>query len=537
MKKNLLTLLLLFTIVSPSYNQTDFMFDDTWANWTLRLTRAYQGIPQRKVPGRTMGIIVPADTREDLIPLSAFGYEAFSVSPAPIVIILMDAPDGYTFDGLAIPGVDVIETSIGRFSISESVRTILLGGNIPVTIDPNLFQADIPRTLLLQLAQLKHVLRKIPTTMRILPVYVRFSDANSQVKDIAPYIAEKLKDVGIENDVQFIIATNLSRSTSPEKLIQADAPLLNAIRNLDVDAFLQSRVSSDTGIPSDALLLGMLTVRTLGADHSEIFAYAHSGQLVLTKDKSAPLSYFSAGFASAPVIKPRLTHVDREQMIEIFNELLRADILSITRQTCASALDATAAKPSSLSGHKPAKQKWPVYVSLYDSSGNLAGQAGSHVAIGALEESIRNFAVEAVRQAQPTLTKTNFGSYIVEVAIPYGFLKVSYPEELISHLNGAIVYNKLKTAASHPDVWRTVPDSHLILGALCYKLGLKPWSYSFSNAKIESFRLLAFNEKEPFQDLGALSRKSKKKKTPKDDESLDSGGGGAIGGSTSPFGF
>jgi hypothetical protein len=62
---------------------------------------------------------------------------------------------------------------------------------------------------------------------------------------------------------------------------------------------------------------------------------------------------------------------------------------------------------------------------------------------------------------------------------------------------------------------------------------MKPWAYATSEAKIESFRVLAFNEKEPFQDLGAASRKKKKKTG--DEETDDTGGGGGDLGGGLPF--
>jgi len=60
-------------------------------------------------------------------------------------------------------------------------------------------------------------------------------------------------------------------------------------------------------------------------------------------------------------------------------------------------------------------------------------------------------------------------------------------------------------------------------------LGLKPWDYATRKAKLKSFRVLSFNEKEPFQDLGAEQRKKKKRKKDGDDffddeSTIDDGG-------------
>ena len=133
------------------------------------------------------------------------------------------------------------------------------------------------------------------------------------------------------------------------------------------------------------------------------------------------------------------------------------------------------------------------------------------------------------------LAKDTFQKYVVDVSIPYGVNEVDKPEELIPFLNGVVVRSDRKTSAFHPDAWRSYPDPHQLLGAICYKLGLEPWSYANRRAEVESFRVLGFNEKEPFQDLSV----GKKKKKSKDDEALEeeTGGTGGSGGGGGAFPF
>src|SRR5882672_8719835 len=74
--------------------------EDTWANWEMRLDRAFDGVPIKKIPGRTMGIIVPSETRLDVMPLAAFGHQILAERAFTTVVILMQAPEGSLFDGL-----------------------------------------------------------------------------------------------------------------------------------------------------------------------------------------------------------------------------------------------------------------------------------------------------------------------------------------------------------------------------------------------------------------------------------------------------
>ncbi len=506
---------------------------DTWANWQRRWDSAFLNIPSNSLPGRTMGIIVPSDERDDILPMSAFGYQVLSRGSFHTAVILMPAPKDLPTEGLTIPGVDTIETTFGRFPVDTQLRDQFLTGT-GVTVDPTLFATNVPKILLRQLAGLKYVLKKDVTTLRVLPIYVKFSDINAQAKDAAPFFVDRIRDYGADSDVVFIVLANLSKTTSEDKIIQADAPLLKALRELDIEAMLNSKFQDVTNEDFGPLLLGTLTMRWMGGDHADILAYAHSGQLVLTKDKKAPTSYLAAGFASKPPIFPKVPHVQQDKMSDLFGELVRSDLLALARQTCNSTLDPTAAKPPAINNLQAAKQ-WPVYVTIFDASGKLAGQAGTHVARGPLEESVRKYTFEAVRRAQPELTKANASTYVIEVSIPYGFEKAKRPDDLIPLLNGVVVVQKLKTQAMHPDLWRMYPDPHQMLGVISTRLGSEPWAYATDMSHLDTFRVFSFNEKEPFQDLGGGKKKKKKSKDENAGDGFDSGGGGGGGGS--PFGF
>ncbi|MCB4755775.1 MAG: AmmeMemoRadiSam system protein B [Elusimicrobia bacterium] len=530
------TLAVLFTLLTPSFSQesSPLILSDTWANWEKRFARAFEDMVPRKIPGRAMGIIVPGDTRYDLLPLSAFGYELIARDRFETALIILPAPAGASFNGLCTTALPQLEAAVGSFAVDLALSQQLQAMDFPVTVDDSLFQPKVPDLLETQLAALKFVLKFKTRELRVLPLLVKFSDVNSQVKDYAPALAEKIKDLGIEGDVIVIVAGNLTRASSEPALVQADKVLLSSIRNLDVDSLIDLQKNppvKDATIETPdvgSLSMGLLALKWLGADHAEILGYAHSGQMVLTKNKSAPLSYVAAGFSSDPPYPPKLPHVEREKMVSIFGELFRTDILTVTRQTCASILDPTAAKPPALMNREAAK-KWPLYVSLYDPKGALAGQIGTHVAVGPLEESLRRFSVDAVKQAQPNLTKDNFSTYVVDVSIPYGFNKIEQPDELVPFLNGVIVYGERKSSAVHPDAWRLYADPHQLLGHICFKLGMVPWSYATRAAKMESFRVLAFNEKEPFQDLSGVGKKKKKGRGGEEEEApTDTGGGGGL---------
>ncbi|MCG3203383.1 MAG: hypothetical protein KCHDKBKB_00040 [Elusimicrobia bacterium] len=473
-----------------------------------------------------MGVLVPSDKRDDILPLSAFGYEALGKSSYHTLVIVMQAPPEITTEGLTLSGLDTLETEVGRFIVDSALRTQLASNSEWVNVQPLLFYPDVPKILLRHLSAIKYVLRKDSNTLRVLPVYVRFSDPNSQSKDLAPFVVEKLRDLGIENNTFFLITANIARTSSAEKLIGVDAVLLKAIRELDVESILNLKREEVIMEDLSTLVLGLLTLKQLGTDHADILAYAHSGQMLLTKDKKIPQSFCSAGFASQPPLSQKVRHVQQEQMRGIFDELLRSDLLTLARQTMVSALDPTAAKPPAVNTPQAAK-KWPVYVAIFDEKGTLAGQAGSHVALGPLEESVRKFTFQATKRAEPTLSKSNASSYVIEISIPYGFSKVNKPDDYIPLLNGVVVEQRLKTQALPPEAWRATPDPHQLLSLISTQLGSEPWAYATHLSKLDSFRVLSFNEKEPFVDLGGGKKKKKKKSTDPLEEDLDGGGGGS----------
>lgn len=519
-----LVLLPLLLIAAPAGTA-----EPTWANIKPKLEDAFRGVPAIHLPGRTIGILAPADPREDLLSLAAFGHSMMDRSFRTIVF-LMQAPADYPLDGVAVPGGEVLDSRSGLFPINTALRDHLATGPWPARIDPLLFTGPLPAALENHLALFKFSGPR--TTLTLVPMYVRFSDASSQVRDLAPALVDRIREAGADNDVTFIVLSNLTHAASESALIQADSRVLRALRNLDIDELVATRAqglqdASAVNDTFDALLLGALTLRWFGADHGELAAYAHSGQLVLTKDKSRPEGYASMGFASGTLIPPRIPHVDQRKIASVFDELFRSDILRMTRQTVASALSATAAHPPSLPNPQAAK-KWPVYVSIFDAAGKLAGMAGSHVAVGPLEESLRRFTVEAVRAARPGLKSENAKDHVIEVSIPYGFESADAPDEFVPLLHGAIITVGRKTAALPPVAWRAYPDPHQLLGEISHRLGERPWAYALDTARLESFRILAFNEKEPFVELD--DDKKKKKKGNDDDLLGEEGSGGSGGG-------
>ncbi len=527
--KKFLTALLTLALLIPPATAGD---NDTWANWERKISASMKGIQKRKVPGRTMGILVPSDNREDLYPMSAESYNLLARSGGT-VLILMQAPEGSNVDGLAVPMIAAFETSFGRFGIDTELRDKFMSGSLPVTGNEELFPREGSVTLQRQLAFLKYVYRGDAVRMKILPVYVHFSDANSQVKDFAPFLIEEIRDAGLDLDLLTVVVANLTRANSPDRLRESDGPNLRSVRNLDVDSLLEwtANASGASLADRDVLTLGLLMNRLSNADHADIIAYGDSGHMVLSKDRKAPTSYVAAGFASLPPYPTKLPHVDQDRVLTVFDDVMRMDILTMTRQACMSAVDPTAAKPPEL-GHKEGAKKWPVYVSIYDAQGKILGQAGSQVAVGPLEESLRRYAVEAVHKASPILDKAAMKTAVVDVSIPFGFNVLSQADDLVPLLNGVVLKAFGKTAALHPDAWRKYPDPHQLLAEAAYRLDLAPWAYTFSTIKIDSFRVLAFNEKEPFPSMIAPDTKRKKKmKTSEDDDSGDTGGtGGGSGG-------
>lgn len=514
---------------------------ETWANWQMRLERSFDNIAPRKIPGRAMGIFVPQDTRADLLPLSAIAYQVISREDLRTVVILMEAPASYNLDGIVMPSVESIETSIGSFPVDNLLAATLQDERYGVKLDNSPFTPIVPPILENQLAMIKYILGGNTKKVKILPMFVRFSDLNSQVKDLGPALADKIKDADVSSDITFIVTADLTQALTEEKLIPTDSSALNAIRNLDVDTLidLTSEGSKEGSLFKmanvDPIALGLLTMRFLGADHGEVLAYAHSGQLVLTKSRTSLTSYVAGGVASGPPFPTKIPHVRKEKLEEIFDDSFRAELLAVTRQTVMSILDPTAAKPPALVA-KDAAKPWPVYISLYNPEGKLGGQAGSYRAVGPLEESIRQFCFDAVKAAKPALTKDNVKNWVVDVSIPHGFNKVSKPEDLVPLLNGIIVEHAHKRSAFHPDGWRTYPDPHQLLGAICTKLGLIPWGYATQAATIESFRVLSFNEKDPYKTLAP--KKSKKKGGDSDifdDTGDDTTGGSGDSGGGFPF--
>jgi len=462
-KQTLFLLLFLFIPNQYSHTQSKLRYPETWANWEKRLELAFGEFKPRNLPGQTKGIIVPGDARHDILPLTAFGFETLAPSDKGTILIFMSPPSGYPLNGIVMPEGDIFDTPFGNFYIDDHIRESLQNIDFPIFIDDTPFDSKAIELIQKQFAAIKYIMKGKSSNVTFLPIMVKLQDPNSQVKDLGPYLAEIIKERGLDEFIKIIILANLTKAGSESKLIEIDNFWLTYIRNQDIDGMLSlqaQEINPESGysLPDfGPIALGTMILHWMGSDHAEILAYAHSGQLVLTKNKKEPVSYVVAGFASNTPYPPRIPHIKREKYVKIFDELFRSDILALTRQTVVSILDPSAAKPPSLL-QKQAGKKWPVYVSLYTPDGQVAGEKGSHKSIGPLEESLRQFTFDAVKEAKPQLSKDSFQGYVVEVSIPYGFTKMSQADELIPLLNGIVVHKKNKSFGFHPNRWRIYPS-------------------------------------------------------------------------------
>src|SRR5689334_24211886 len=125
---------------------------DTWANWESRLERAFENITPRKIPGRAMGILVPQDPRADLLPLSAMAYEVLSRENLQTVVFLLPAPASYKLDGIVVPNIESIDTSIGSFPVDLFLASELKDEKLPIMSDNTPFYPQVSSVLENQLA-------------------------------------------------------------------------------------------------------------------------------------------------------------------------------------------------------------------------------------------------------------------------------------------------------------------------------------------------------------------------------------------------
>jgi predicted class III extradiol MEMO1 family dioxygenase len=181
----------------------------TWANWEKRWDDVFAHIAARRLQGRPMGIVVPSDSRHDILAMTAFGYNVFSKSNFKTVVILMPAPPEIQNSGLTLPGIDGLQTSFGQFTVASALRDRLASSSPQVFVDPNLFAQDIPIMLQRQLSALQYVLQKDSARLNILPVYVRLTDINTQIKDLAPFLVDRWREIGADDDVALVIVANL----------------------------------------------------------------------------------------------------------------------------------------------------------------------------------------------------------------------------------------------------------------------------------------------------------------------------------------
>ena len=195
---------------------------DTWANWNKRLERAYEDINPIKVRGPMMGLLVPYTRRTDILPMSAFGYEILAQEKMNTIVFLIPLPADSAVKGLLTTNMEFIESSFGNFPVDTVLLSELKTESDSFTIDNAFFYPKVPADLEIQLANLKFILKGKVGTVKILPLFLKFDDLNSAVKDIAPLLAEKIKDDNMTSDVTFVMASDLTENDFGNSLISSD---------------------------------------------------------------------------------------------------------------------------------------------------------------------------------------------------------------------------------------------------------------------------------------------------------------------------
>jgi hypothetical protein len=137
-----------------------------------------------------MGIIVPNETRFDLLTMQAFSYDLFAQVKPITIVFLLPAPNDYTLTGLALPSLETLDTNLGDFNIDTMLTTRIFSSQLPVKVENNYFTPNLPRLLETQLAFLKFMANGQTGRFRIVPILVRFDDMNAQSKDSAPVLAD-----------------------------------------------------------------------------------------------------------------------------------------------------------------------------------------------------------------------------------------------------------------------------------------------------------------------------------------------------------
>lgn len=320
---------------------------------------------------------------------------------------------------------------------------------------------------------------------RILPVLINEYKIE-KIRKYSKALSEILKS---RKDILIVMSTDMSHYFPAKKAVGMDDNINREITEYDLEG-LEKILNTGKGqlCGSGGVMLGMMTLKELGAAGAVQIDYTHSG--MVSKDNSRVV-----GYGSFYIYKQKKS--GKEKTME-YDTNQRKKLLKIARDTMENYIKT--GKKIEIEVEDPKlREKRGVFVTLHE-NGRLRGCIGNIMPVDELCSGIHEMAIQSSTRDPrfPSVKENELENIEIEISVLTVPKKVSDAKEIVMGRDGVIVKKGFRQGVYLPQVaTETGWSREEFLSSLCYsKAGIEPDSWRDGSAELYTFQAEVFNEKE-----------------------------------------
>ncbi|MFW6172399.1 MAG: AmmeMemoRadiSam system protein B [Elusimicrobiota bacterium] len=423
--------------------------------------------------GKVMGIIVPHAGYIYSGNTAAYGFKAVDEDSIKNVILL-GSSHRYHLENLTMCDYTIWKTPLGKVGVNKELMKKIKNRTNAQTKN-HAFKSE--HCLEVEIPFLQRTIKK---DFKIVPLLIN----NYKVKHLIP-IAKKMSDIlKKEQGLLFVMSTDMSHYYTSEKAVEMDKKVINALENNDLNN-LQDLIDSKQGqlCGAGGVMLGLLTLREMGAEEIKCLHYSHSGEI--SGDNSKVVGY--GAFSIVKGKKEKNMGLNTEQ---------KKKLLKIARNTIEEYVK-NGEMPQIEVQDEQLKEKRGVFVTLHK-NGELRGCIGHIMPEKQLYLAVREMAVQSSTKDPrfPPVTEDEIDELEIEISVLTVPKQVKSADEIELKRDGVIVKKGFKQGVYLPQVAEeTGWSKEKFLSSLCYsKAGLQPDAWKNGSTQLLTFQADVFSE-------------------------------------------
>lgn len=340
--------------------------------------------------------------------------------------------------------------------------------------------------------ELPFLQRTLKGEFKIFPILIN-EFRIEKIKRFAVKLAQIFKN---KNNILFVISTDMSHYFRAEVAEKMDKKVNQAIINRDykmLEKLLKTKEGQLCG--EGGVMLGLLTLKEMGADEIIKLHYSHSG--MVTGDNSGVVGYGAFGIYKTKGPRKGVRPKRQEKQMGL-NDQQKIKLLEIARKTIETYIREGRKIEINVEDEE-LKVERGVFVTIHK-NGRLKGCIGNIMPINKLYLAVQEMAIQSSTN-DPRFTAVNedeLNNIEIEISVLTVPRKVENVEDIVMERDGVIVKNGFRQGVYLPQVaTETGWSREEFLSSLCYsKAGLSPDAWKDKSTQLFNFQAEVFSEKE-----------------------------------------